>query len=77
MKIFDTEKQEIICVAKEIGVCTDEGEWLFNIRLSGNGMDVVVAGDDGDKGDYGQLAITPLSSRRLTVRRDRRTRARS
>ena len=77
MKIFDTEKQEIICVAKEIGVCTDEGEWLFNIRLSGNGMDVVVAGDDGDKGDYGQLAITPLSSRRLTVWRDRRTRARS
>jgi hypothetical protein len=72
MKIFIDGKPDAMVLADEIGIGTDEGKLLFTIRICNDAMDVAVAGDNIPDHNFGMLAITPLSSRRLTVRRDRR-----
>jgi hypothetical protein len=72
MKIFIDGKTDHVILSDEIGVGTDEGKLLFTIRICNEAMDVAVAGDNILDHNFGMLAITPISSRRLTVRRDRR-----
>jgi hypothetical protein len=67
---------KLLIETDEIGIGTDNEKLLFYIKNEGESLDILAAGDSAEFGDYGMLAITPLSSRRLTVHRFRRNKHR-